>query len=260
MKGFVNNGNSCFFNTSLKALLTVCTDLVNHECASEASTFTHLFFRLLKAYHDPSIEYIDPRPLLDVFRENYPQFIQHEPHDTQECILFLIDILERDLPLFKRRFYGIRENQVIHPQGKKVSSEAFSMYILDSERNTKLEEQLEKSFKWNMIENYVSDDGTLFHLATKRSLIRVIPEVFMISFDAKSDIEVSETIHIDGQEMELVYSCIHHGDQHGGHYICLTKYGTQWVLHDDMTILKIDNFPKQTGHYVLIYTPKTLQS
>lgn len=260
MKGFVNNGNSCYFNASLKALLTVCSDLIDHECESEYSTFTHLFFRLLKAYHDPSIEYIDPRPLLDVFRENYPQFTQHDPHDTQECILFLIDILERDLPIFKRRFYGVKENQVIYPEGKNTWREVFSMYILDSERNKTLEEQLDKSFKWSTIENYESDDGKLFHLATKRSLIRSIPDVFMISFDSKSDIEVSETIHIDGRDMELVYSCIHHGDQHGGHYICLTKYDNIWILHDDMTILKLENFPKQTGHYVLIYTPKTLQS
>ena len=255
MKGFVNNGNSCFFNTSLKALLTVCHDLVNHECEIQYSTFTHLFFSLLKAYYDPTIRYIDPRPLLDVFREIYPQFIEHEPHDTQECILFLIDILERDVPLFKKRFYGIRENQVIHPQGKNVSTEAFSMYIIDAQPNTKLTEQLDKSFKWTTIENY-----GVYHLATKRSLIRVIPEVFMISFDAKSDIEVPENFILNTQYMELVYSCMHHGDQQGGHYVCMTKHENNWILHDDMTILKLDKFPTKSGHHVLIYTPKTLQS
>lgn len=255
MKGFVNNGNSCYFNVSLKALLTVCSDLVDYEVESEASTFTHLFFRLLKAYNDPDIQYIDPRPLLDVFREHYTQFTEHDQHDIQECILCLIDILERDLPIFKRRFYGLRENQVIHPEGKNVSNEVFSMYILESERNSNLVEQIKKSFKWNTIENYMH-----YNLATKRSLIRKIPEVFMISFDAKSETEVPEKMRIAGQDLELLFTGIHEGNQHGGHYGCLIKKDEQWILHDDLQLLHVQNFPRKCGHYVLIYSLKTPSS
>jgi len=252
MKGFINNGNNCYFNVSLKALLTVCENL-DIECGSESSTFTLLFMRLLKAYRDPDVQHIDPLPLLHAFIENFPRFTVDDQHDVQECILCLIDILERDIPVFKRIFYGVRENQTIYPSGKNYRDEIFSMYILEYEKGKTFGELFNKSLKWNTIENYEDDNGQLHHLATVRQIIKTPPRVLMISFDSKSHIEVPEEF----LGYKLIFSGIHHGVQYGGHYICAIKRDDKWYVNDDMNILKCESFPTLDGHYILIYIPET---
>jgi ubiquitin C-terminal hydrolase len=251
MKGFINNGNSCYFNVSLKMLLVCCPELEDYSYEGDC-VFTHLFFRLVRAYYDPSIPYIDPRPLLDVFRERFPSFSVYHQHDAQECVLSLIDILEKELPHLKKKFYGMKENQVIYPNGKNVHPERFSMHLLESEPRGKLVDMYKKSFKWNTIENYYDDEGNRYNLATSRSIIKKFPEKFIISFDSKSYVEV----FTDDEHMELLCSVVHLGTQHSGHYVILIRDKGKWYLHDDMSVVEMKEFPKMEGHYIVTYNLK----
>ena len=251
MKVLINNGNTCFFNVSLKLLLSACPELENQTYEGDC-VFTQLFFRFVKVYFDPAIKHIDPRPLLEVFREKFPRFVQYEQHDVQECLLCLIDILENELPYFKQKFYGIKENQVIYPEGKNYSTEKFSMHILESKRGATLAELNEKSFKWNVIENYQDENGKVFNLATRRSIIKEFPEIFMISFDSKSEVEIFES----DNNFELLSSAIHLGGQQGGHYICLLKQDDKWYVNDEDFINELTKFPTRCGHYVIMYKLK----
>ena len=255
MKGFINNGNSCYFNVSLKMLLVCCPELEEYSYHGDC-VFTQLFFRLVRAYYDPDIKYIDPRPLLDVFREKFPSFSAYHQHDAQECVLSLIDILEKELPYFKKKFYGMKENQVIFPKGKNIHPERFSLHLLESQPNMTLVEMYKKSFKWNTIENYYDDEGEHYNLATTRSIIKKFPEMFMISFDSKSFVEA----FAEDDTMELLCSVVHLGSQHSGHYVILIRKDCKWYLHDDMSIVELTEFPKKEGHYILTYTLKTHQS
>ena len=186
MKGFANGGNTCYFNVSLKSILIACPELKEYEYNGPCE-FTEFFFRLIKAMNNPDVKYVDPRPLLELLRNRFPNFTSLREHDAQECILCIIDILEKELPYFKKKFYGIKQNEVIFPTGKNISKEEFSMLILESERRGKLLEMLKKSRRWETIEGYIDDEGNKYNLATRRSIIKQYPQIFMISFDANTD-------------------------------------------------------------------------
>lgn len=259
MKGFINHNNFCYFNVSLKCILTACPEMKDETYTGDCE-FTNYFYRLVRAYYDPDVTYINPRPLFEIFRKRFTYFTPDEQHDIQECILCIIDILEIELPYFKKKFYGLKENQIIYPGGKNVFDENFCMYILESKPHKTMDELFNESFKWNTIENYVSDEGKQYNLATTRSIIKKLPEILMITFDSKSNIEVSETLNVKGYEYELIFSGIHRGVQYGGHYFCVIKFEGNWILNDDMNIFQLNEFPTKDGHYVLTYILKTRQS
>jgi ubiquitin C-terminal hydrolase len=256
MKGFTNGGNTCYFNVSLKSILIACPELKEYEYNGPCE-FTEFFFRLIKAMNNPDVKYVDPRPLLELLRKRFPNFTSLQEHDAQECILCIIDILEKELPYFKKKFYGIKQNEVIFPTGKNISKEEFSMFILESERRGKLLEMLKKSRRWETIEGYIDDEGNKYNLATRRSIIKQFPEIFMISFDAKTDgLEIID----EDEKFELIGAVAHVGYQHSGHYVFLSKEKCHWFMNDDMLTTELKSFPKFGDYYVLMYKTKIPQS
>ena len=256
MKGFANGGNTCYFNVSLKSILIACPELKEYEYNGPCE-FTEFFFRLIKAMNNPDVKYVDPRPLLELLRNRFPNFTSLREHDAQECILCIIDILEKELPYFKKKFYGIKQNEVIFPTGKNISKEEFSMLILESERRGKLLEMLKKSRRWETIEGYIDDEGNKYNLATRRSIIKQYPQIFMISFDAKTDgLEIID----EDENFELIGAVAHVGYQHSGHYVFLSKENCHWFVNDDMLTTELNSFPKIGDYYVLMYKTKIQSS
>lgn len=256
MKGFTNSGNTCYFNVSLKSLLIACPKLKNYEYSGPCE-FTEMFFRLIKAIENPDVKIIDPRPLLELLRKRFPHFKNLQENDAQECILSIIDILEKELPYFKRKFYGVKQNEVIFPIGKNISQEEFSMHILESETRGNLLDMLKKSRKWNAIEGYIDDEGNKYNLATRRSIIKKFPEIFMISFDSKTNgLEIIE----EDENFELIGAVIHVGVQYSGHYVFLSKENCQWYINDDILTKQLNKFPIRGDYYVLIYKTKIQSS
>ena len=256
MKGFANGGNTCYFNVSLKSILIACPELKEYEYNGPCE-FTEFFFRLIKAMNNPDVKYVDPRPLLELLRNRFPNFTSLREHDAQECILCIIDILEKELPYFKKKFYGIKQNEVIFPTGKNISKEEFSMLILESERRGKLLEMLKKSRRWETIEGYIDDEGNKYNLATRRSIIKQYPQIFMISFDAKTDgLEIID----EDENFVLIGAVVHVGYQHSGHYVFLSKENCHWFVNDDMLTTELNSFPKIGDYYVLMYKTKIPQS
>ena len=256
MKGFINGGNTCYFNVSLKSILIACPELKEYEYNGPCE-FTEFFFRLIKAMNNPDVKYVDPRPLLELLRNRFPNFTSLREHDAQECILCIIDILEKELPYFKKKFYGIKQNEVIFPTGKNISKEEFSMLILESERRGKLLEMLKKSRRWETIEGYTDDEGNKYNLAARRSIIKQYPQIFMISFDAKTDgLEIID----EDENFELIGAVAHVGYQHSGHYVFLSKENCHWFMNDDMLTTELNSFPKIGDYYVLMYKTKIPQS
>lgn len=256
MKGFTNWGNTCYFNVSLKSILIACPELKEYEYNGPCE-FTEFFFRLIKAVNNPDVKYVDPRPLLELLRKRFPNFTSLREHDAQECILCIIDILEKELPYFKKKFYGIKQNEVIFPTGKNISKEEFSMHILEAERRGKLMEMLKKSRRWETIEGYIDDEGNKYNLATRRSIIKQFPEIFMISFDAKTDgLEIID----EDENFELIGAVSHVGHQHSGHYVFLSKENCHWFINDDILTRELNSFPKIGDYYVLMYKTKIPQS
>jgi hypothetical protein len=198
---------------------------------------------------------VNVKLLLNEFYKNFPRFKNREPHDVQEAILCIIDILEKSCPVIKQWFYGKKTQETIWPGGKSNSTEDFGMHLVTSKGND-LAEMLTKSADWNVIEKFEDTEGKVHNIATTRMLFSKLPQVLMISFDKKSHINVIEQILIDKYEYNLIASAVHIGVQVDGHYVSFVKHGNTWYYINDDFVSEA-TLPASAGHYVLVYNLKT---
>jgi len=201
-------------------------------------------------FDDPPI--MDVRALLTMFQQRFPRFITGEQHDVQEAILCIIDILEKGAPELKTLFYGKKMQETVYPGGKKTREEDFSVHLMCSNGGD-FETMFKESLQWNTLTDYVDDDGVRHHVATTRNVFTALPPVFMVSFDKKSFITLSEYIALGDIQYRLVAVAAHVGIQWDGHYVAFTRRGDQWYYANDEHV-EATTLPKMGGFYFLIYT------
>lgn len=210
------------------------------------------YIHLIDEYFKETPEPINNKEVLVSFFEKFPRFKDLQQHDAQEALLCMIDILERAVPEVKPLLYGKKCQETIYPGGKKKQETDFCLHLLNT-KHIKLDEALNTSFAWNVLEDYVDDDGLKHNVATTREYLQKLAPIFFISFDAKSRVQLFEELNVG---YELIASATHVGSQFGGHYASYVKENGQWFLIDDNNVSPCP-FPKECGHYVLMYTLKT---
>ena len=254
MRGFYNNGNTCYFNSAIQCLLHmkalsmyILKTPYNGECC-----FTREYRKLLEAYYCSDI----PGPLniisvLNEFQIKFPRFNKYEQHDAQDALFCIIDILENSIPYIKELVYGENTQETIYNGGKNKIKIPFSIHILDSYVETPtVIDMIKQSKKWHVLEDYTDDSGKNHHVATTRNIFSKLPKIMIVSFDKKNN-----DIHME--DVDNLESCIiHTGHQNKGHYMSMVKINKKWFLQDD-DILRPAEFPTKAGYYVLVYNLKT---
>jgi uncharacterized UBP type Zn finger protein len=246
MHGFHNNGNTCYFNSAVQCLLHIpgLSDRLLQENVTDP--FTVAYRELGRLYFgEQRILKIDILPLLRVFRQKFPSFDTMWPHDAQETIFCIMDVLD---PYVKDIVYGEREQHTVWPGGRKVTKEPFSVLMLHGEHDKTVDELVRKSEEWHTLDGYEDDDGKTHHVATTRTSITRFPRVLFVSFDKKTRVTAGDVL----EKYEVKGSIIHVG----GHYMSMIKLGDKWILQDDTTLTQVD-FPETSTHHVLMYTLKT---
>ena len=124
LTGLVNIGNTCFMNSALQCLSN-CFQLTKYflsnlyvneintenklgSCGKIAKTYK----KLLKQLWKENEEYIYPNKFRDIFIQYERQFSGYGQHDSNEFLIFLLDILHEDLN-------KITDKQYIEIKGKK---------------------------------------------------------------------------------------------------------------------------------------------
>ena len=69
--------------------------------------FTKLYHELVTTYFTTQESgKFDLSPLLKAFRVEFPRFKADEPHDAQDALFCIIDILEKEYSIIKDLLYG----------------------------------------------------------------------------------------------------------------------------------------------------------
>lgn len=254
MHGFYNNGNTCYFNAAVQCMLRVhaLSERILRRPYDGDCAFTTRYSELVRVYfqNDACLK-INIEPLLETFQEKFPRFRGRRPHDTQDALFCIIDILEVTYPYLKELVYGEKEQRTVCPSGSKSEKEPFSMLLLHGEKGRPVSELARASEKWDTLTDYVDDAGTTHHVATTRSSIARFPPILFVSFDKKVRVEADALF----EKYEVAGSIVHVGNQSGGHYMSMVKLGTTWFAQDDDTVSVID-FPRVHDHHVLMYSLK----
>jgi len=254
MHGFYNNGNTCYFNAAIQCMLRIheLSDHILRNPYTGECTFTSAYAELVRVYfQSEKCLSINLEPLIEKFRDKFPRFKSRLPHDTQDTIFCIIDILEVSYPYIKELVYGENEQYTICPSGSKSEKVPFTILLLHSEDGKSVGDLVRTSEKWATLTDYVDDAGIKHHVTTTRTSIVKFPKILFVSFDKKIRIIADEIF----EKYELCGSIIHKGDNHGGHYMSMIKLGDKWYSQDDETLSVVD-FPKLHDHHVLMYNLK----
>jgi len=260
MHGFLNLGNTCYFNSAIQSLLHILP-ISEHVYKSRYvgdCKFTKLYHELVTLYFSTQESgNINLAPLLKSFQVEFPRFKLHEPHDAQDALFCIIDILEKEYGIIKRLIYGKKTQITISPKGKNTIDIDYSIQTLSiDDRVCKVSDLINKSMNWNTLEGYVDDDGKVYHVATTRTLFNKLQPIMIISFDKKSMIRVEEEIMFTDDIKYSLQSCvIHEGVQWGGHYYSMCKFNDKWYAQDDEHVGETQ-LKDVAGYYILIYTLK----
>lgn len=260
MKGIENQGNTCYFNTALQCMLYIpalSNHYIRHPYDGPCS-FSRAYSELTKVYWTRGQNSVNVSQLLTLFQEKFPRFKANEQHDVQEALLCIIDILERSTPEIKKWFYGKKVQETIWPTGKSSNEEDFCVHLVTSSGKD-MGQVLSKSTDWNVVDNYVDDDGKKHHLATTRMVFSQLPQVLIISFDKKCHVQILEKLIIDNKQYNLISTALHVGDQDDGHYVSFVKRRNKWFLMND-EMMKEHELPEEGGYYLMVYNLKTPSS
>lgn len=261
MHGFTNIGNTCYFNSAIQCFLHIhdISSHIIHNKYEGSCLFTQIYEKIVNTYFSTrEVKVFTLEPLLHEFVKLYPRFKIGEPHDAQDALLCIIDILEKEYPIIKDLLYGETTQVTISPVGKNSIKTPFCIHFLNMGKQIKsINEMIEDGYNWNTIEDYVDDNGKKHHVATTRRTISKKPKILLVSFDTKSHVKVEEQLNLG---YVLKGTIIHKGIQWGGHYMSMSKFGEDWFIQDDDSLGKLSHLPKEDSHYILVYSLKTPSS
>jgi ubiquitin C-terminal hydrolase len=243
MRGLVNLGNTCYFNTAVQCLAHVpaltkhffSTKMPNCQCRITKEFQITVIQLFLKDRKDP----VHPGPLLDSFRNRFPEF-RHGQHDAQEVIIHFIDLFEKSIgkEFIQKIFNGEGVQTVSWVGGESKLKTEFTTLILDVAEETTLHKLLEQRQIHTEIENYTDDSGKLHEKVKLQNHITQWPSALSFTFsmyDRKFPVEIP----VEFEDHKLFACIIHQGIQHGGHYALLVRRYDTWYLKDDENVQEV---------------------
>jgi len=254
MRGLVNLGNTCYFNTAVQCLAHVppltkhffSADLDDQQCE-----ITLEYQKVVKALFTKGADGpVNPRNLLAAFRMKFPAFANNGQHDAQEVTLVLIDVFEKSLgkDFVTGIFNGEDAQETIWPDGTKTQRSPFTTLILDVGEPARLADLIKDREEPAGISDYIDDYGKKHHVAAIRNRVERWPKIIGFTFamySYKFPIEIP--LEFEGRKL---FACIlHTGIQYGGHYALLVRRYDKWYIKDDESVREIPKIETLKGEF-----------
>jgi ubiquitin C-terminal hydrolase len=272
MKGLINVGNTCYFNSMLQCLLN-CAPLVNYFYRSGYAGDNKAvkdFENIVNKYWKSDDNVVNPIELLKELATWSPQFRGNYQQDSHEAFLCIIEGLHKetqsdkqifnDSPYYKLVKDGSAKKQWEEEESSLVTHlfngqlkvtvsdvhyETFRSIELTPRYNTNVDALLFDYFKSEITEDT--------HTKIQKQ-IQFPPLCMTLAFKQyfkKLDIKFTETLDLSWYmakdhhcpfkpEYQLYGMILHGGDRHGGHYISATRNMNNWYLNNDSRSSKVE--------------------
>ncbi len=252
MKGLVNFGNTCYFNSAVQCLLQVpyITNYLILKKYSGDCDFTKALINVARGmWLGDKTGSITPTELFSIFTEKCPLFANREEHDSQEALLIMLDILKKSIPeCIKNTFELELINEVVTPRGKTSNVMSTDVIVLSPPGDT-IKDMLKNDEEWVTITDHAEHS-----LLVKRTKIspKLPKALILTSVNGVSNPE--ETFEIENVTYCLTAASLYYGNGTSGHYVCIGKHKNKWYLKDDTNVIQIETIPTHNKcYYVLIY-------
>lgn len=255
MKGFDNLGNTCYFNTAIQCLLQVPI-LSNYFIVNKNVSDTDFgkeYEEVVKSYWSEKKVFKNLDNLLKLFKEKNKKFDNRDQHDCHEAMLAIIDMLPREC---QEIFEGELLQETVYPGGKSQVVEKFSILTMFPDSTGDLLKTFQKFSEWNVLSDYVDENGKKYNCSTTRTMIKKLPCVFVLCFPmyvSKTKITIPDNLLLDGIRYSTFALCTHQGSVHGGHYVAFTKHKEKWYIKNDGLCQEIEHFPTTDFHYIVMF-------
>lgn len=272
--GIKNKGNTCFFNSSLQALLSL-PDLVQFLVETDFDPSKQIFCAALQnfitTYSNSKI--VDPSSLISVLKGKIKLFDgrQQDAHSFLESLISKLsdesETLNSEKRSFLKKILGVHLKDTItcHECGFKSTVETVSMihylFIKDSIQKSldyylEQQEQIDQSSPWKCTKCKKRGISSLSHSITNTPEYLIIYLNRFQSTTTKNDnnIVVNDQIIIGNQHYEVIAVVCHSGTLSGGHYYSYCKRGDDWNEYNDSLVQKSPR-PERGGQvYILFYS------
>jgi ubiquitin C-terminal hydrolase len=253
MRGLINLGNTCYFNSAVQVLAHVpaLTNRLLRDAYGGACDVTREYQAVVtqlwqRGRDDP----VDPGALHRAFCARHASFATAGQHDAQEVILCMIDILEASLGLdFIRRIFNGRETQeTVYPGGSSNVTGTFTTSVLNPSGPCSLESLLVP--KWRTLEGFTDAGGKTHHVAAVRTVVNSWPMLTTFTFWPKALAELPRTLFGTHKLFAVV---VHVGSADNGHYAVMVRHDKVWYLKDDEAVRRVASAPTRGPFYMALY-------
>ena len=273
IKGFYNNGNTCYMNASLQMFFhnnDFCKLIILNR---EKSDKLLLLANMIKDYYTTSDIAINPNGIKTIF--NNKMFSSSEQQDAGEFIIYFLDILHDELKDNLNMLFEIKTETSVkckYLKCLKVSQtiEKNNYLLLPIVDNCDHLDDCYKQYKlYEKLENdnmYYCNNCKDKRIASKRVNItdwskHLIIILKRFNNDGRNIIKNNNMIEIPltwRHDYVLKSAIIHIGNMNGGHYIYITRNleNNSWFLCDDTNVLEITDVDKLLNHGYIYYYMK----